>query len=207
MDITPEKLAEEKTKYEQGPSKFFEPGNYDLKIINVEFQKMNENDPTWANFLIVIGEIGGRTQKLWVDVPTSSIYFKHDKIKNPLFPFFKFREFMSGVGIELSNESKGLTADLKKYWSDPAKTIVGKDINLDIGYSKSHIAYLGKSSTGESQFQIQKAKGEPLVPTIFTDRKEAEIEAIKNKIVIEGFVKILKIYPKIATTVEETDEW
>jgi hypothetical protein len=184
LGITEEEFQVQEAKMGTFEPKFFDPGNYDLKILSATLEGMDQKDPTWARVTVEIGEVGGRKIKHFLKVPTRSV--KYDGGKQPLFFFKQFREFMAGIGEVVLCDEKSLGKLLPKYFKNLEK-LVGLPVNIDIGYRGAYIKYLAKD-----EWALCKRNGDTIVPQTFPNRDEAEIEAIKLGLKIEKYVNVIK---------------
>jgi hypothetical protein len=162
--------------------------------VSVKFSKDNDKCPSWKDFEFEFGEVGGRKIKHWISIPTNNLKMEHPDIKNPLLALVRFEKFLNALGENMTLDAAKLSKLMKRLFSKP-ETLVGKPINLTIGYYGRHLAYLGKNDAGENQYQIQLPDGKPVTPTIFTDKKEAEAKAAQLNIQLQGFTKVLKFHP------------
>jgi hypothetical protein len=187
LDITEEefKAAEEKKNY---TPKFFSPGNYKLKIVGAEFNKISEADPTWFSVKITFGDTTGRTLKYYLSVPTSKIKYNEGKSKYPTFLFAQFKQFMAALGEEVTINKESLKA-IPKYFND-CSVLVGKVVDVDVGYKGPYIKYISKD-----EYQIIERDG-PMKDgdaiAVFPTRDAAEAEAAARDLKIAKFVDILK---------------
>jgi hypothetical protein len=187
LDITEEefKAAEEKKTY---TPKFFEPGNYKLKITAAEFNKISETDPTWFSVKITFSDASGRTIRHFLSVPTSKIRFNEGKSKYPTFMFSQFKQFMAALGEEVTVNKESLRA-IPKYFKD-CSVLVGKVVDVDIGYKGPYVKYISKDEYQIIERDGPMKEGDSIAT--FPTRDAAEAEAAARDLKITKFVDILK---------------
>ena len=194
LGITDEQLTKARESMDNRGPRFFEPGNYDLEIVGVKFSKDNQWCPSWKDFEFEFGEVGGRKIKHWISVPTNNLKIEHPDVKNPLLALVKFERFLNALGENMTLDAAKLGKLMKRLFGK-VEGLIGKPINITVGYTGKHLAYLGKSEAGANQYQIQLPDGKPVVPTIFADRKEAEAKAAQMSMQLQGFAKVTKFHP------------
>lgn len=201
-------LTEEEfqAKKDEKFSKFFNtPGVYSLKIKSGEFKGFSEKDTTWAKFGYVFTD-GEREIKHTVLVPTQSLLYNEGNSKRPAYMYICLRNFLAGLGIEVSSDFESISKVLPKYFSDPT-TLVGKTLEAEIGYKGPYIKYLDKTA-----FQICKENGDLIIDEIFPSRDAAIVKGVELGLKLEQFVNIKTFLGKTAekspqTAVDEGVEW
>ncbi len=129
-------------KMDEKQGKGFDIGNYDFEIVAADFHKNKDTglitcdaDDSWFNVVVTAGGAEDRSTKYYVQVPTSTVYFKGKKGPT-LFCFKKFTEFMAAIGEPVTLDT--LDSVVPKFFSNPAK-LVGKKFNGDVGYDGPYI--------------------------------------------------------------------
>lgn len=185
---------ENKTNSDRKPPKIFKPGNYQLKIVHAEYTGPANNDPTWYKVRLELGGIDTRTIRETILVPTTKLTYNEEGSKSPQFLFIKFRQFLRALGEDAPVNKSALNKVVPKYFAN-LKSLVGKVVDLDIGYSGHHINYEGSS------YVIVNNKGELFkddtgeIPT-FPNRDAAMAEAASYGFEIQAFPRVLKFNPK-----------
>jgi hypothetical protein len=183
-------------------SKFFEPGNYTVKVTKAELGNANASDPTWYNVKLELGGIDERTIRTNLMIPTSDIRFNKPDTKNPLFLFAKLKEFLVGIG------ESGDTADVKKVLPklfSKLDKLVGRELNVDIGYKGYYIGYVGQKQFKIFEKDGREFKDENGQSPVFVDRDSAIAEAATYGLTIAKFPEVLKITKKEIS--EDSDPW
>ena len=211
---------------EKKSGNFIPVGNRDVRIVHAEFSKMNDSDPKWAQIKIVLSTTGvkaqnkekdGKTIKVAVTkdgkeapsktmtlmVPTATIRFNKPGIQDraALFPFQTFRKFMAALGETVEADSKVLDKIVTKYFNDP-NILIGKVINITIGYNKIHAEKIGES------FQIVDKDGKRVIDGEFPDREAAKIAAATMDKTLQDWPEITEYHAKdkAATSEPEADD-
>jgi hypothetical protein len=209
IGLTDEALQGELEK--QG-GKYFEPGNYDLKIVSADFHANKDTqsiyctgDETWFNVALELQGVDDRKTKYWLQVPTSKVTFGK---KNTFFVFKKFAEFMAAIGSPVVATNLGKV--VPKFFSAPKDTLVGLKLNADIGYDGPYV-----DRVGETEYRIIKARDKPVLdeggePMTFPDAASAKAAA-DGMGIKTGFAGIIKFTPvKVAPAPDakpESDDW
>ncbi len=202
-------LTEEEFQAERGnkgkPKKFFDQGNYDLKIITSEYHKPMDKEPTWFGVKLKLGGIDERVVYSYLIVPTSKI--KYGNSKHPTFMYAKFKEFMASIGEEVTIESGVLSAIVPKYFKDCSK-LIGKVVNVDLGYEGAYVQYNDQESYSVIDAKGELMKGDNGEIADYADRQSAEADAAKRGYTITPFVSVLKYNSgkKVEDDVN-TEEW
>lgn len=202
VDITEEEAQVTETQ-QRGGNKFFEPGTYTLAIKSAEFHKTMDGDPTWIMFKITLGlENDEREFRTMVSIPTAHIQYRKPGMqeKHQLLFFHKLRAFFRAIGE--SPEVGALAGNVKRLFSDPAK-LVGKQIGLQLGFKKNHVA-----RTADGVYQICTPKGVALFDETFADRDSAKIFGAENGMDLDKvFCEVLKFIPQPTTKADANDDW
>lgn len=181
-----------------GSFKQFEPGSYDLQIINAKFHKPSESDPTWGIAEVTFGGIDDRSIKSYVLFPTSHIEYRKHGIKNPLIMIGKFREFLRSIGV--SPEISNLNSVMKEYFSD-LSYLIGLTANVVIDYEGNHLAY----DPATKEYALVDKKGNRLSDASYTDRDAAKADAAELGTELKNFTKIVRFNPRALIT--KSDAW
>ncbi len=206
--ITEQDLIKEEAKTDF-VSKFFDPGEYDLQIIDAKLNiteknptGMSSGDPTWAVFNITFGGIDDRTINSYILVPTVSEVYRKPGMKNPLLMIRMFREFLRGVG--LSSEVKDLPKILNGYFKDPS-ALIGLSSKVVIGHEGPHAKYNKESKT----YTVVDMKEEKnLLEGEFADRDSAIAAAAEIALELKPFTKIKKyIAQPVLVAKDDNGEW
>lgn len=186
-------------------SRFFDPGKYTLKIIEVDYH-INKTtnsiacpkDSTWFGVKVVVGAEDGRTKDIYLQIPTSSVYYNKENSKAPLFVFKKLTEFMASIGVKLTTSN--VTTVIKEFFDGDGQTLaspdklLGQSVTLEIGYNKNSVQY---TETGEYVVVI---KRKPLLnedgsEMTFPDKDAAKIAAAELGFSnLQEFPEILRYY-------------
>lgn len=185
--------------------KFFEPGSYDLRIINAEIKGPSKSDPTWVQVTLELQGADGREIKHYLLVPTNSFRFKSANGKETMFIYTKLREFLASIGEEVSAD-KARTV-IPKLFSNPA-VLVGRALSVDIGYDGYHIARLA-----DKTYRILDKAGKEVNELTFPDREAAIAAAAElgiaertgGKTELKRFTSILKFHEAIDK--DDNDDW
>ncbi len=187
IGISQEKLTEELNK--KG-GKFFDPGNYDVEIVEADFHKNKTtqsiycaNDDTWLNVAVTFKGVDDRQIRAWLQVPTSKITFGP---KNTYAVYRKFAEFMAAIGQAVTTDNLGKV--VPKFFADPKK-LKGLKLNVDIGHTGPYI-----DRVSDTEYRIMKGN-KPLEDgdgvMLFPDRKSAAAYA-EGEGIETGFPEITK---------------
>lgn len=182
--------------------KGFQPGKYDLKILEVSVKGPMAGDNSWVGYTITLGGIDSRSIRMYLGVPTASPIYNKPGLKNEhkLIMFHKFREFMKGLGE--SPEVPNIPKLLNKYFKDTLE-LVGKSLTVNIGYAGPHVEFVEKGD-----MRIRDKQGKPLLgDQAFSDRDSAKLAAIEQGILLKDFPEVLKIDAGKAEESEDGDTW
>lgn len=189
--ITEEDLKKKEKEF--GERTFFDPGSYDLKVIDAKLNKtdknptgMSQTDPTWMVINLTLGGIDARTINHYLLVPTVSDLYRKPGIKNPRIMFIKFREFIRGLGLDSSVEN--VQRVLTDLFSDPIE-LVGKSVSVVIGHEGPHTRYNPENKTYSIVDQQEKTV---LFPEEFQDRDSAIAHAAGFGLELKPFTKVKK---------------
>jgi len=181
------KLAESDTR-----SKYFRPGKHVVTIGEVVYQGL-AGDDRWGKFLLTLNGVGGKTTTSQLIVPLKDVMYRTKAGKETAFMFKKMQNFMSALGVDL--QISNLEDTLKANFSD-LTTLVGTELEIDIGYNGNHIGYDGKTAAGESKFVIRMKDGSTIADQageseVFTTRDAALAHAESLQISIEEYSSVL----------------
>lgn len=204
-------LSEEeyqKLEQERPVGRFFDPGDYDLKILSVarNITERNPNgvsaaDPTWSVFCVTLGGIDTRTIKHYLLAPTVSDLFKSPTAKTKQAQFImakKFRDFMRGVGADPRKVDMAAFSDVLHRQTD---SLTGIPVSVTIGYSGPHLERVLEPKG----YVVVDRRGVPvevLDGTIYPDVDSAKAAALSVNIKISGFPEVLRFKDRV----EEMDE-
>jgi hypothetical protein len=182
------KLAESDTR-----SKYFRPGKHAVTINNVVYQGL-AGDDRWGKFLLTLGGVGGKETTAQLIVPLRDVMYRTKAGKETAFMFKKMVGFMKALNVDLTIGN--LEDTLKTWFSNPAKSLVGQELLIEIGYNGNHIRYDGKDTTGSAKYVIQMKDGSVVcdsdtVPMIFTTKDAALAHAETLQISIEEYSSVL----------------
>lgn len=183
------KLAETDTR-----SKYFRPGKHTVTIAKADYQGL-AGDDRWGKFLLTLEGVGGKSTTAQLIVPLKDVMYRTKKGTETIFMFKKVQGFMAalGVGLTINNLQDTLT----QYFSNPAKSLVSRELVIDIGYNGNHVAYNGKNAAGEVEYVIKMRDGSvvcdktDLTPVLFTTRDAALAHAEGLQIQIEEYSSVL----------------
>lgn len=177
--------------------KFFGPGRYKLMIKEAAFHAMGKKDSTWAVYKVTLGEEKGeRTIRHFVLVPTKSL--KYGDSKRPLSVFFMFADFMAAIGEDVRSDVSVVPKVATKYFTNPTK-LVGKEIELEIGYNGQHISYK------DGQYFIATADGHPIDDARYENRDDARAAAARANLMLQDFPEIMHLFPAISKAEDAVD--
>jgi hypothetical protein len=185
------KLAETSTS----GGKYFRPGKHTVKIAAAVYQGQ-AGDDRWGKFLLTLNGVGEKTTTAQLIVPFKDVMYLAKSGKETIFMFKKIQNFMSGLGVNLTVGN--LQDTLTTYFTNPGKSLVGKELVIDIGYAGNHVAYAGKNTvTGDAEYQIKMRDGSvvlnssDLTPLLFSTRDAAMAHAESQQIKIEEYSSVL----------------
>lgn len=156
---TDEELASLGGSGSRDTSLYFRPGTYQVTITKVEYQG-SASDDRWGKFLLHLEGANGKSIRSQVMVPFRDVAFAGKNGKNTGLPFAKFKNFMLGLGIKVSVPT--LEATLTEVFTNPDKTLVGRDVSVNIGYQGNYIGYAGKDDAGIKKYNITMKDGSVL---------------------------------------------
>ncbi len=171
--------------------RFFRPGKYEVKVIAAVHQGPAA-DKTWQKFLLTLKGAGPATITHQVMVPFESIEYNTSTGKNKLFAYSKLVKLMAGIGVALTPEN--LEATLMEYFSNVEKSLVGRQLSIDVGFRGNFIKYVGKNADGKTQYQIC-LSDQTLLPEVYADYGAAEAAAEVKKIEVSKFAEVTDITP------------
>lgn len=201
LGVTDEELQAAKTKN----SKFFEPGTFDAKVVLVEWSKQNENDPTWYSLKVTL-QRDDRQIRTVVMVPTEHARFEKAGIKQPLFLFTKFQDFLASLGEKCAvDDIKTVVPKLFK----KVEGLVGREVNITTGYRGPYIAYAGTKQYKIVEKDGRDFKGEGMVDSpVFQDRDSAIAEAATFGLDLsKTYVEVLTFNAREVSEDDETNPW
>jgi hypothetical protein len=153
---------------------------------------------------VVYENAAGQIYNHYVQVPTSKLTFTVNTQKGPkesAFMFVKFKAFCAGIGEVASADPTLLTALMKRFFTKPEK-LVGKTLEITLGYKGSFLQYLeGKGE--DAVYAIMNNDGTLLDCGPYT-KTQAVIAAAQQKTQITE-LELLNITSKIVDE-PETEE-
>lgn len=180
-----------------GSSKYFEPGNYTLKVTEAAYHtkkgtnSIAANDPSWVNVVLTLEGADGRKIRHWVQVPTSTPRFIGKNGKSTLFPFKQLQAFAAALGVTI--DASNYTTEVEKLFNEAGlKALVGAEVNLDIGFTGPYVKFVEKG-----KYKIV-MNGTELADE-FPDIDSAKVYALTNyNKNLETFAQIVKFNPAAA---------
>lgn len=115
-------------------SKVFAPGLHTVKITNVEEKGEVSSDSTWQRLWITYEGTGGKVISGNLLYPTDSLRYKGEENS---FPAQQFLGFVQAIGLVAN--SKTLLTVLTRLFSEPSETLLGKELQVSIGYTANHV--------------------------------------------------------------------
>lgn len=192
VDFTEDQFQQLEVKATSGNSKFFKPGNYDLKVTHAALHKVSDTDPTWQVVLVELGGIDDRKIKTFIMVPTKNLRYNKPGIKDPLVLAYKLRQIIKAFGEDSSMEALGKS--VPKLFQDPS-ALIGKVVNVDIGYQGYYV-----DRVGDGQFKLFEKDGREFKPeggeaAVYPDRDSAIADAASYNIIPKGFAEVTRFNP------------
>ncbi len=219
IELTDEELAKETARRENRIPTY---KKVDLKILKVEMQKANDNDPTWINAFFTFGlptwkdsgttetSRGGETVTVYHDendkkvyplkqfmmIPTQSIYFNSANGNRTLMVFTNLQRFFAGLGVDLKPSK--IAEIIPYYFAENGKALTGLTVAAFCGYETAFIDFVAED---ESYAIKTKANVAVVLPegkvNKFDSREEAieaGLDAGMDELVQPSFSRILKFY-------------
>ena len=184
-------IADDAPKTSNSPH--FRPGAYDVQIGKVEYKGQSAADATWAKYVITLNGAGGKTITDMIMVPTTSKLTMtvkgKDGPKESTAAIARLKEFIMALGSDFSVAKLG---ELLTVYFSSETALVGQNLNAQIGYAGTHIAYLGKVD-GQSTYGLAYRSGDRLdnTPT-FQSFEDAKNYCAEKNIGVKLFVEVLK---------------
>lgn len=190
--------------------KYFRPGRHEARVTGVEY-KGTASDPNWGKFMLTLEGTGGKTIKTLVMVPFKSIDFIDKNGRPTKFLYQKFTNLMSGLGYP-GLRVEDLQTVLPEVWTKPEKTVVGREVGIEVGYQGNHVRYDGKDEIGNKKYALEMADGSTLCDAsgrvmYFNDYEAALGHAESNQIVIDRFTSVLSFVPSTKTSQASDSSW
>jgi hypothetical protein len=190
--------------------KFFEPGQYIVKVKECTFSKMNEKDPTWASFQLVLGD-EKRSIRLFPLVPTKRETFGEKKV---LLPYFKLVKLLTALGCKDVNV-ENLPQWCELLFGKPEK-IKGASLDIIVKYEGYYARFLSKDLYGLFDPDNKPVLDNTNTPITADKREVIEKYCKDTNLAYKGFVDIvdfgapqknrLELATKKAAAVEGIDE-
>lgn len=188
--------------------KIFQPGTYDLKIVEFRHNVSEKNptgvasgDPTWLVYKVILGGIDSRTISTFILLPTASDVYAKPGMKNPRLMFIKCREFFKALGADASVDN---FKNLLRVVIGKPESLTGSEVKVVIGYQGNYLQY----SADTKQYTIVDRRGKPLLPDRFyPDRDSAQVDAAELGIEIKAFPEVSRFIPSEKKEVETTSDW
>jgi hypothetical protein len=115
-------------------SKVFAPGLHTVKITNVEEKGAVPNDSTWQRLWITYEGTGGKVISGNLLYPTESMSYNGQENS---FPAQQFLGFVQAIGLVANG--KTLQTVLTRLFSEPSEALLGKELQVSIGYTANHV--------------------------------------------------------------------
>ena len=139
-------------------SKVFSPGLHTVRITEVVEKGPAKNDSTWENLWVTMEGTGGKVISTNLQYPTESMVYNGDASS---FPAQKFLAFLGSLG--LSATPKQLPSLLAQLFSNPAESLVDKELQVNVGYTTNHVVPTnGKFVLTQKYGRAVTADGEPV---------------------------------------------
>ncbi len=202
--VTDADVAKAEIQAKTPRGKFFEPGQYTLKVLAAEFANANQKDPSWLSFKVTLGlnEDDGRKLTTYLLVPTKSAEFNAPGKKPTLFLYLKFKAFAQALGEECKTENLQKVAP--KLFKDPSK-LVGKVLEAKLGYERHHVGYQ------DGVYTILEKDGRPFLadgqPSTYADRDSAVADAAAFGITIQKFIDVTEFIKADAAEESSDNPW
>jgi len=165
------------------PSKVFAPGLHSVSIIDVVEKGPAKNDGTWEGLWLTLEGTGGKTIYTNLQYPTESMVYNGDANS---FPAQKFLAFLGAMGLSAS--PKQLPALLAQLFSTPAESLVGAELQVNVGYTTNHVVPVN------GRFQLTQKYGRPVTsdgePQSFASREDAGTYCEQNKLKFTSFPEV-----------------
>jgi len=173
--------------------KFFKPGTHQVTIKSVVYQG-TANDDRWGKFLLTLEGTNSKTMTDKILVPLQGPVFTSAKSgKNTGYPYKKFKNFMSALGIEISVPT--LESAVIESFTSPDTVLVGRSVSANMGYDSNSIGYEGKDEAGIKLYNITMRDGSTLAnaagKTINFPEREVAKEYAEQHGIILGYVNVL----------------
>lgn len=191
--IKTEEELSQLTGGERQGDKFFRPGTYQANIVKVEYTGVASDD-RWGKFNVHLEGTGGKEIRTTVMVPFRDIAYTAKSGKNTGLPYLKYKNFMLALGVKLDlNNYQTVTAEL---FTNPDKTLVGKDVSINVGYEGNYIGYMGKDEIGIRKFNITMKDGSVLSDAsgkiiTFPERDAALHHAEVSLMTVDRYTRVL----------------
>lgn len=190
---TEAEMAAESDKAGGSGGKYLKPGRHEVTITEVEYKGLAK-DQNWGKFTLTLTGTGDKTIKSFLIVPFRDVMYVGASGKPTAFMYKKFKEFMAGLGVEVTVESLGDV--LPQYFGNGGAGLVGLNVAIEVGYEGNYTRYAGKAENGEKKYNIVFADGALLMDRQlqvinFPDYASATNYAEANQIKLQAFPEIL----------------
>ena len=200
--LTEEDMQKAEQESTAGAGKVFQPGIYDLKVLEFKHniternpEGAAKNDPSWLVFKLVLGGLDNRTISSYPLIPTRDLLFNAANSKNPKLMGIKFREFLRSLGVDPNTNTIGEV--IEDLVSKPQR-IVGAGVKVKIGYSKPYVKY----DPTTRLYSIMDKNGEPLL----ADRSYTDLDGARADAAITLNLTIDKSFPEVLRYLEAAEK-
>lgn len=191
VDLTEQEYQSELATAKAATGKMYRPGTYDLIIKEASWHKANQHDPSWFGLQLVLGDnVSERKIRQYVSVPTKSVRYNKPGIKNPLSLFIMFREFVEALGMTAQVDE--VPELLKTVFSDLQGELVGRSINVTIGYKGPYIERLSQTEFKVLDKDGRDYKLEGVEGVTFPNRESAIAE-----LMLKHNLDLSRVFPEI----------
>lgn len=175
----------------------FEPGQYDLKIIDAQIHikegqrnpGRSDTDPNWIVVKLTLGGINDKSIQHYLLVPTITDVYRKPGSNNPLAVMGMFRKFLRSIGIDPENNMSKILND---NFAD-VSALIGKTATVKIDFEGNHAKY---NPVDRTYTVVDMAETKQLLPNSFPDRDSAKAAAAELGLELKNFTKIKEFIPK-----------
>jgi hypothetical protein len=187
--------------------RFFQPGLYELEIVEAKFKTDDAGnvvfakDPSWVTVEYTLkGVDSEKTIRNSLLVPLRNEMYTAQGGKPTTFVYQKFKEFCNALGMDVSRAA--LSSVLTKFFTDPS-TQVGGRVKATIGYQNAHSVMIRKKTDeGGLLLGLVDAKGTAIINDKGEQVTGVNDEQLKlfckthsPEIRFNGFTNIIKVEP------------
>lgn len=162
--------------YEKKVTKFFSPGEYDLKVLEAELTDAVCKDPSWKQLALKLCDAEEiKSVRVWVQFPTESLDYTGTTEKGAKFNVDTLLAVVRAFGYSTATSS--LVASIAAVFENPSK-LVGKTVKVKIGYRGNHLEKVGGQWT-LVDYKGAKVPGAPSAESLEDMKGLLESKAIK----------------------------